>query len=323
MKNPTQPSITLVDQHPRLSDVRLDVLAGLTATPKTLPPKLFYDQAGSQLFEKITQLPEYYPTRTEISILRENAEEIVSSFSPLSALIELGSGSSEKVRILLDAHDDHIIYMPLDISREHLEQAAQAIVRDYPEVEVVAVCTDYTSGLDLPGWDNYDRRIFFFPGSTIGNFEPPEARAFLTRIAERQAPGDEMIIGVDLVKDPAILEAAYNDEEGVTAAFNLNVLKHINRVLGLDFDPSSFSHEAVFNAKASRIEMHLRSSSRQSIVIGDRTIVFEEGETIHTENSYKYTLDSFEELIGPTGFHLEQTWIDPRQLFSVHRLVIR
>lgn len=315
-------SITLVDQHPRLSDIRTDVLTGLQSSPKTLAPKLFYDQNGSELFEHITALPEYYPTRTEIGILRANAGEIVSSFSPLSALIELGSGNSEKVRILLDAHDDHIIYMPLDISRHHLEDAARAISTEYPAIEVVAVCTDYTSSLDIPGWETFDRRIFFFPGSTIGNFEPDDARKFLSMIAERQAPRDEMIIGVDLVKDRSVLEAAYNDSANVTAAFNLNVLKHINRVLGSSFDPGAFEHEALFNEQANRIEMHLRSVRDQTVAIGDERVSFRKGETIHTENSYKYTLDTFRDLIADTGFAIARTWMDPEELFSVHRLVV-
>lgn len=315
-------SIQFIDQHPHLSDLRSDVEQGLRSKPYSLPPKLFYDEAGSRLFEQITGLDEYYPTRTEISILEGNAGEIVANWGERAALIELGSGSSLKVRILLDALAAPITYMALDISREHLEQSALSIQSDYDGVEVIAVCTDYTAGIDLPGWSSYEKRIFFFPGSTIGNFEPDEAKDFLQRIAQRQSPGDEMIIGVDLHKDKARLEAAYNDESGVTAAFNLNILERLNRELDANFVLSQFAHEAFYDEEHHRIEMHLRSLRDQQVRVGTITIDLAAGETIHTENSYKYSVEGFAELLEGTGFSIDQTWTDEEKLFSVHRLMV-
>ncbi len=312
--------IELIDQHPRLADVREEVVAGLLAQPRWLPPKLFYDERGSQLFEEITRLPEYYPTRTEISILEANAEEMTEGWDERVALIELGSGSSTKVRILLDRTDGPFTYMPIDISKEHLAEAAASIATDYPSVRVVAVCSDYTAGLDIPFWDSWQRRVLFFPGSTIGNFEPEDAREFLRKLAGRLAPDDAMILGVDLRKNPARLHAAYNDSQGITAEFNLNVLRRINRELGADFDLARFEHHAFFDPTKGRIEMHLRSTSSQIVTIGTREFSFAPDETIHTENSYKYGIEDLRRLVDGTGFRLAQTWMDEHRLFSVHRL---
>lgn len=314
--------LQIIDQHPKLADLRTEVVEGLSRQPRSLPPKLFYDENGSRLFEEITQLPEYYPTRTEIAILEEYAPEITQNWDGDVALIELGSGSSSKIRILFDAYGGPLTYMPIDISKEYLRLSAAAINRDYPRIEVVPVCSDYTTRLDIPQWDSFDRHVLFFPGSTIGNFEPADAKAFLTYLASRNAHGDQMIIGVDLEKDVGVLNAAYNDSRGITAEFNLNMLRRINREIGADFDPEGFEHKAFYNQDEHRIEMHLVSIRAQSVRIDSRVFEVAEGETIHTENSYKYSMASFEHLVSGTGFRIAGTWIDAGNLFSVHELEV-
>jgi len=322
MSDSDAPAIELIDRHPRLADFREEVLAGLRATPKTLPAKFFYDEEGSRLFVEITRLPEYYLTRTERSILTRRATEMVSDWKANAVLVDLGSGASRKVRILLDALEVPITYMPVDISREHLEQSAMAIASDYDNVRVVAVCSDYTAGLDIPDWDRYAQRILFFPGSTIGNLDPSEARTFLSGLARRLVGEDGMLVGFDLAKDRATLEAAYDDSRGVTAEFNINVLRRINRELGAAFDLDAFEHAATFNERESRIEMHLRSRRAQRVAIGDAEIAFAEGESIHTESSYKYTLDSFAAIVDGTGFRVARTWADDAELFAMAYLEV-
>jgi dimethylhistidine N-methyltransferase len=298
-----------------------DVVAGLTARPKRLSPKYFYDQVGAQLFEGITALPEYYLTRCELEILRERAPEMARFFPAGSALIEFGSGSSKKVRILLEAAPTIAAYIPVDISSEMLVQEAEELRRDYPRLAVLPVEADFTQPFSLPAEAAGMAHTGFFPGSTIGNFEPHEACAFLRHAGRMLGRGATLIIGVDLVKDVSVLNAAYDDAAGVTAKFNLNLLARINRELGANFDLASFSHEAFYNAERHRIEMHLASKKRQKVRVAGRAIEFRAGETIHTENSYKYTLDSFRALARGSGWDPVAVWTDAGANFSIHALV--
>jgi dimethylhistidine N-methyltransferase len=297
-----------------------DVIAGLTARPKRLSPKYFYDETGAQLFEDITALPEYYPTRCELQILRERAPEIARFFPAASALIEFGSGSSKKVRILLAAAPTIAAYVPVDISSEMLIQEAEELRRDYPRLAVLPVEADFTQPFSLPAAAAGMAHTGFFPGSTIGNFEPHEACAFLRHAGRMLGRGAALIIGVDLVKDASILNAAYNDEAGLTAKFNLNLLVRINRELDGDFDLASFDHRAFYNSERHRIEMHLVSKKRQKVRAAGRVVEFRAGETIHTENSYKYTLEDFATLARGSGWTPVAAWTDAGANFSIHAL---
>jgi L-histidine Nalpha-methyltransferase len=295
-----------------------DVVAGLSAKPKSLPPKYFYDLAGSALFERITELPEYYPTRREIGILQDNAPAIASMFPPGCALIEFGSGSSRKARILLSAAATVEAYVPVDISGDFLQQDLAQLKRDLPHLLVHPLVEDFTRPFTIPPNLAALPRVGFFPGSTIGNFEPDEASRFLRHIGTVLGNGSLLIVGIDLVKDEDTLNRAYNDAEGVTAKFNLNLLVRINRELGADFDLSAFEHKAFFNRAFSRIEMHLVSTKRQQVHINGTTIDFAAGETIHTENSYKYTVESFRALARRSGWSPVEVFTDG--MFSVHAL---
>jgi L-histidine Nalpha-methyltransferase len=295
-----------------------DVIAGLTAKPKRLPPKYFYDSAGSALFERITSLDEYYPTRSELGLLREHAAAMAAQFPPGCALIEFGSGSSRKARILLGTAATVEAYVPIDISGEFLRQDLAQLSRDFPRLAVHPVVADFTVVTDLPPAIASLPRVGFFPGSTIGNFEPHEAAEFLRRTGRLLGAGSLLLIGVDLIKAPDILYRAYNDAEGVTAKFNLNLLVRINRELGANFDLAAFEHHAFYNGERHRIEMHLASTRRQKVRIGDVTIEFRAGETIHTENSYKYSIESFQALASGSGWSPLKAWTDG--LFSVHAL---
>jgi L-histidine Nalpha-methyltransferase len=297
-----------------------DLLAGLAATPKRIPPKYFYDPAGSLLFERITELPEYYPTRTECGILRERASEIARFIPEAAALVEFGSGSSAKVRLLLERLPTLGAYVPVDISAEFLDQEAARLRREFPRLTVIPVAADFTKTFALPASVLGRSRAGFFPGSTIGNFEPEESEGFLRYAARILGAGAAFVIGVDLVKDASILNAAYNDAEGVTAAFNLNLLARANRELGADFDLDAFDHRAFFNEAASRVEMHLVSRSRQTVRLLGHAFAFAPDETIHTENSYKHTLDGFARLATKAGWRAEAAWTDAERLFSVHML---
>jgi dimethylhistidine N-methyltransferase len=298
-----------------------DVIAGLTAQPKYLLPKYFYDAAGARLFEQITGLPEYYPTRCELEILHNNAGALARFLPTGCALIEFGSGSNRKVRLLLEAAPAIQAYVPVDISLEMLEQEAGELRRDYPSLQVLPFADDFTRSFALPAVVAGMPHAGFFPGSTIGNFEPEEAAAFLRRTARVLGRGAALIIGVDLVKDPVVLNAAYNDAAGVTARFNLNLLARINRELGAELELEAFRHYAFFDAEHQRIEMHLVSRSRQRLKLAGRTIEFRAGESIHTENSYKYTLDSFTALARGAGWSPAAVWTDAGGNFSVHALV--
>src|SRR6266852_2397364 len=297
-----------------------DVLAGLTARPKWLSPKYFYDRAGAQLFEEITALPEYYPTRCELAILRDNAAAVARFVPDGAALIEFGSGSSKKARLLLAAASQVAAYVPVDISSEMLAAEADELRRDHPRLVVVPLETDFTKPFRLPASVAAMPRAGFFPGSTIGNFEPHEACSFLRHAGRILGKGATLVIGVDLIKDAKLLNAAYDDAAGVTAKFNLNLLTRINRELDGNFDLATFSHHAFYNSERHRIEMHLASNKRQKVKIAGRLIEFLSSETIHTENSYKYTLDSFSALARGSGWTPLSAWTDAGANFSIHAL---
>jgi len=315
-------TVEIIDYHPKLGRIEEDVIAGLSKPQKELPPKLFYDLEGSELFEEITQLEEYYPTRCEIAILDAMASEFAGIAGVHVALIELGSGSSRKTRIILDALRGHCTYVPVDISKEFLRLSADSINRDYPEVDVVAICADYTRPFEIPHTETFEKRIVFFPGSNIGNMIPARAEAFLRSFHEFLEPGDGALIGVDLRKDEAILNAAYNDSKGVTAEFNLNILRRLNREIGANFALDRFEHHAYFDDQLGRVEMHLRSLEDQVVEVAGSRFELRKGETIHTENSCKYTVEGFRELASRAGFTPQKVWTDPDQMFSEHYLEI-
>ena len=300
-----------------------DAVAGLTASPKRLSPKYFYDSAGSALFERITQLPEYYPTRREIGILNEHEGDIAALIPPGAALIEFGSGSSTKTRIVLSTATSLAAYVPVDISEQFLLRQAADLRREYPRLAVLPVAADFTKPFGLPDAVQAMPRVGFFSGSTIGNFESHEAAAFLRHAGRILGRGATFIVGVDLVKDTQVLQKAYCDSQGVTAQFNLNVLARMNRELGAKFNLASFEHHAFFNRERSRIEMHLASLKRQRIKLCGACIDFRAGETIHTENSYKYSIESFGALARGAGFTPLAVWTDPDGYFSVHALSLR
>ncbi|EPC02099.1 hypothetical protein L861_04910 [Litchfieldella anticariensis FP35 = DSM 16096] len=297
------------------------VIAGLSATPKSLSPKFFYDRRGSLLFESICQQPEYYLTRTEECILVDASDEIAALVGPDSLLVELGSGASRKIRLLLEAMRPSR-YLGIDISRDFLLESTRRLAADYPWLEVHAAWADFSRRLALPDGIAGQRTVAFFPGSSIGNFEPPAAQAFLARLRQVLPDGSGVLIGVDLVKDRAVLEAAYNDAAGVTAAFNLNLLERLHRELGVEVEPENFDHLAYYNEAESRIEMHLVSRCRQTLRLEEGHFALEEGERLHTENSCKYSIAGFQALAKRAGYEPTAVWTDPRHLFSVHYLSI-
>jgi dimethylhistidine N-methyltransferase len=300
-----------------------DVLRGLQGTPKRLSPTYFYDERGSQLFDAICELPEYYITRTETQILEAHAQEIADRIGPNALLVELGSGASTKTRLLLDRLPDLAAYVPVDISRTHLMAAAKRVAAAYPGLEVLPACADFTQAFPLPKPKRTPSRVVvFFPGSTIGNFDPPAAidlMKVMSRIANGAAPGG-LVIGFDLVKDPRILERAYDDSAGVTAEFNLNVLQRLNRDLGADFDLQAFRHQAVWVPESNRIEMRLVSTAAQTVTIAGEAISFAANEAVITEHCHKYTPGLFAGLAGAAGWTPCQTWADPRDYFHVQYL---
>ena len=297
-----------------------DLLAGLSATPRSVSPKYFYDAVGSELFEQICELPEYYPTRTEMALLAHHAADIAALAGPRAEIVEFGAGALQKIRLLLDAFDTPAGYLPIDISGEHLNAAAAVLKRDYPSLSIQPVVADYTQRLLLPApATGSGRRIGFFPGSTIGNFTPAEALRFL-QLAAQVLRGGALLIGADLVKDPATLHAAYNDSQDVTAAFNLNLLARANRELGADFDLDHFAHHAFYNVPLKRIEMHLVSKRDQAVTVAGQRFELAEGDSIHTENSHKFTVASLRELALQAGFTAGPVWTDPEKLFSLHWL---
>jgi dimethylhistidine N-methyltransferase len=297
-----------------------DLLATLAQTPRSIAPKYFYDQEGSRLFDQICELPEYYPTRTELAILQGRAAEIAAQMGPNAELVEFGAGSLTKVRLLLDAMQSPSRYVPIDISGEHLAGAARALKADYPQLDVVPVVADYTQAFVLPhSAPGSGQRVGFFPGSTVGNFTPTEAVDFF-RMAAKVLKGGALLVGADLIKDPGVLHAAYSDAQGVTAAFNLNLLARANRELGANFDLTQWAHSAFYNAPLQRIEMHLMSCARQLVRVQGQVFSFEEGETLHTENSYKFTIDGLRALAIAGGFTPGPVWTDADKRFSLHWL---
>jgi dimethylhistidine N-methyltransferase len=304
---------------PRRSDegFRRCFLDGLSQEPRVLPCKYFYDAVGSDLFDRICELPEYYQTRTELKLLKDHAGEIASLIGSDAELIEFGAGALKKVRVLLGAIDGIHAYVPVDISGEYLNAVAATLERDYPALRVEPVVGDFTNPVELPL--SGSRRIGFFPGSTIGNFRRQEALALLASWSE-MLTGGGLLIGVDLVKDPAVLHAAYNDGEGVTAAFNKNLLARANRELNANFDLDAFAHYACYNPVEQRIEMYLISLKRQRVRAAGRWFAFEEGEAIHTEDSHKYTVRQFRSLAVEAGFAPRAVWVDDGALFSLHWL---
>ena len=307
---------------PQDDNFAVDLLIGLTGTPKAIACKYFYDEAGSRLFDAICELPEYYQTRTETALLSRHAQEIAAFVGPEVEIVEFGAGSLRKVRILLDALKNPRAYTPLDISGEYLGGVARSLAADYPALTLRPMVADFSQALDIPPLPDNPRRAGFFPGSTIGNFRPEEALALLRRM-RAGVNGGGLLVGVDLVKDPARLHAAYNDAAGITAAFNKNLLLRANRELGADFDAAGFAHYAPYNARAQRIEMYLVSLKRQWVNLRGRLIEFGQGEPVHTEDSHKYTIDSFREMAARAGFNPRALWTDDERLFSVHWLESR
>lgn len=300
-----------------------DVVAGLAAPQKALPPKYFYDERGSRLFEEICELPEYYPTRTELAMLESSARAMAGHIGPRAAIVEYGSGSGRKTSLLLGAVRP-LVYVAIDIAGEQLRETVSGLAATFPDVRVVALCADYTQTAHIEKLETLapGRRTVYFPGSTIGNLTIAEALAFLRNARAVAGGAGGMLVGVDLKKAPAILHAAYNDARGVTAAFNLNVLHRINRELGADFDVAAFEHRAHYAAQAGRIEMHLVSRRAQRVTVAGRSFAFAAGETIHTENSYKYSVGEFQSLARQAGFHAAHCWVDPQGLFSIHYLAV-
>lgn len=318
------PKVT--DFGPVVDTFREDVIAGLGRPQKEIPSKYLYDEKGARLFDEICELEEYYPTRTELGILGDHIAEMAALLGRGCMMIEYGSGSGIKTRVLLDALNDPAAYVPIDISRDQLVAWTRELRSDdsYRALEIHPVCADYTARYELPETVSLvNRRVVYFPGSTIGNFDPDAARQFLTHIAEVCGRGGSLLIGVDLKKDRDVLERAYNDAAGVTADFNLNVLARANRELGADFRLDLFYHKAFYNDEASRIEMHVVSRCPQSVSLNGKTYLLDDGETIRTECSYKYSFDGFQALVRSAGFDVARVWTDSKRFFSVQYLTVR
>ncbi len=313
----TRERVRLIDLHPKLGDLNAEALEGLGRSPKSLPCKYFYDSLGARLFEAITELPEYYPTRTELGILDASIDEMAEAIGTHATLVEFGSGVGLKTQKLLDSLIDPSGCVLIDISRAALEASSAQLADRYQEMEILAVCADYTQPLRLPRPHRpSSRTVAFFPGSTIGNFTHDEAQAFLGRVADLVGPGGGLLIGIDRQKDPKVIEAAYNDSIGVTAAFNLNILGRLNRI-GANFDLSSFGHHAPYLESEGRIEMRLISKADQQARVGNTNVTFSKDEFIVTEHSHKYDLRAFEALARAAGFRLAGHWSDDRDWFSV------
>jgi len=323
MKVRSDADLALHDLKPSAGAFLADLLRGLSQRPKSIAAKFFYDETGSQLFDEICSLDEYYLTRTEMGILREKAVEICALFGPECRLVELGSGSSAKTRILLDHLQAPAAYVPVDIALEQLLESSARLARSYPELCITPVCADFTTAFTLPEMAGPVRRtVAFFPGSTIGNLEPTEAENFFRKISLLCGAEGGLLIGVDLKKDRLTLERAYNDARGVTARFNLNLLSRINRSFGAGIRQDRFQHHAFYNEEFGRIEMHLVSLVEQTIQLNGTTFSLQEGEHIVTEHSYKYSLDEFAKLAERSGWAVKGLWTDASNLFSVHYLAV-
>lgn len=298
-----------------------EVLAGLRKRPKELSPVWFYDELGSFLFDSICELPEYYITRTEVQIMRQHSPEMAQHIGPDAALIELGSGTSLKTRLLLDHMDSPAAYVPVDIAREHLLNAAGLLAQDYPDLRIIPVCADFSQPFELPPHiASARKRVVYFPGSTLGNFERDQAQRLLTRMRRMVGMNGAVLIGIDLRKDPRVLERAYDDEAGVTAEFNRNALRHVNRELGADFDLDAFEHLAIWVEDQSRIEMHLVSTREQVVHLGGENVRIARGEHLRTEYCHKYTLESFDHIAATAGLAVSRVWLDSDRQFSVQLL---
>ena len=308
------------DYHPQSDDLRRWTLTGLAASPKQLPPKFFYDAAGSRLFARIVEQPEYYIPAVERGILETHGGDIIHRLGLDGCiLIEPGAGCGIKVRFLLDRARP-AMYVPMDISAAHLRQSAVGLAADYPWLPIHAICVDHTKPFELPSEIPAERRVFFYPGSSLGNFDPPEAIRFLGDLSRKAGHRGRLLIGIDTKKPAAVLNRAYNDAAGVTAAFNLNLLLRIRQELGADLEVGGFHHQAFYNERHGRVEMHLVSRRDQRVRIDGSEFVFAAGESIHTENSYKYAPSEFQRLAGEAGWNAEQVWLDPRGYFSIHLL---
>ena len=307
------------DQLPPPSALLDEVIAGLSEQPKRIAPKFFYDERGSRLFEAITRLPEYYLTRTEMGLFDVCLPEVRERVGEGGCLVEYGAGSTVKVRRLLEELRPGA-YLPVDFSRRHLEQSAKALHRDYPHLSVFPVCADMTAPFDLPEVVAGTDKLGFYPGSSIGNFEPGDARAFLRQVAATLGSGSRLLIGVDRKKDVGVLEAAYNDSAGVTADFNLNILHHLNAALATEIDPTGFRHLANYNEESGCVQMFLECVRDQSSRVDGRIVEFTQGERVHTENSYKYGHEQFAELAERGGFEVEASWSDPDDYFTLFLL---
>ena len=294
-----------------------DVIDGLSQVQKTIPCRWLYDERGSELFEEITVLPEYYPTRTETGILSQYAAEIADHVGPHATVVEYGAGASVKTRILIDALEELTTYIPVDISAEFLQTSAASLQEDYPDLHIEPVVADFLSTVELPEKSIKGARVGFFPGSTIGNLKSSEITGFMQRAREDLGAGAQFVLGADLKKDPNILIPAYDDSAGITSEFNLNLLRRINGELDANFDVSSFNHEARWNDDDARIEMHLVSERDQSVEISGKIFDFRQGETVHTENSRKFEIEALENLIGQCGWQMADSWVDKDSLFSV------
>jgi len=310
------------DQRPGRDDILEDVLDGLTRSPKRLSPKYFYDARGSELFERICEQPEYYLTRTELSIMRDHIDEIADAIGSGAMLVEYGSGSGLKTRLLLEHLHDPVAYVPIEISRSALLASVDALRAEFPRIEMLPVCADFTEPVELPKPSrDASRTVVYFPGSTIGNFEPQQAHTLLRQMRMEMGRTGAALVGVDLHKDTAVIEAAYNDSVGITAEFTLNMLVRFNRELGADFDLSGFRHRARYNTLAGRIQTHIVSLREQDVHIGGNTIHFGEGEAMLVEYSYKYLLSDFAKLAERAGLDVETVWMDAHKRFSVQLLV--
>ncbi|MBV1861919.1 MAG: L-histidine N(alpha)-methyltransferase [Nannocystaceae bacterium] len=318
------PSLELTNLEPTAADMTVQVVEGLSKTQKTMPSSFFYDEAGSALFDEICRVPEYYPTRTELAIMEASLPEMTRVIGPEAMVIEYGSGTGLKTRGLLSALEHPVAYVPVEISREFLMVSAEALQAEFRNLEVLPVCADFTEPFEVPQPSKpAQRRALYFPGSTIGNFRPEFATKLLRQMREEVGSGGCGLLGVDLVKDSTTLEAAYNDAAGVTAKFNLNMLRRSNDELGADFDLDAFGHRAVWVEERSAIEMRLYARRPTAVNVGGKRFTFREGEWIHTEDSHKYTLEAFAALANEAGFDVDRVWTDDKKLFSVQYLLAR
>ena len=313
----------IIDLGSETNDFRTALIEGLSGRQKSIPCKFLYDERGSELFEQICELEEYYPTRTELGIMEEYVDEMAARIGSRARIVEFGAGSGRKTRLLLGALDEAATYMPIEISTSALRQCAESLQGEFPDLEIVPICGDYTEELNLPDpRENVGRTAAYFPGSTIGNFEPDDAVDFLSRIADLCRPDGGLLIGVDLFKSADVIEPAYNDSEGVTEEFTSNLLRRANREAGADFDLEDFEHRAIFNENEGRVEIYQVSQRDQTVHIGDHAFHFDSGEAILTEHSYKYAPERFRSVAEAAGFEVGEVWTDDDELFSVWHLAV-